>query len=395
MEKPTKIGLLSGITRNVIVLGIASLLSDASREMIFPLLPLLLVNGLAAEKSIVGLIEGIAESTASILKVFSGWFSDKIGKRKPIIFSGYGISTFAKPFLALATSWFHVLAVRFADRVGKGIRTSPRDAMIADSTDEKVRGKAFGFHRSMDTLGAMIGPSIAFLLFPLFGYRNIFLLATIPGVIAVFLILAFVKERERPIRKNNPQPIKFSFKSLSKEFKIFVILAALFALGNFSYAFIILRAQDVGITPELIPLLYLLFNTVYALFSIPAGILSDKIGRKPVIALGYTTFGMMCLGFAVATSSISAIVMFALYGIFNAITDTVQRAFVSDLTIAELRATALGTFHAAVGMAALPASIVAGVLWQYFGATATFLYGAALAFLSTILLIILLKNKGS
>lgn len=395
MEKPAKIGLLNGITRNVIVLGIASLLTDASSEMIFPLLPLFLVNVLAAEKSIVGLIEGIAESTASILKVFSGWFSDKIGKRKPIIFSGYGISTFVKPFLALATSWFHVLAVRFADRVGKGIRTSPRDAMIADSTDEKVRGKAFGFHRSMDTLGAMIGPSIAFLLFPLFGYRNIFLLATIPGVIAVFLILAFVKERERPIQKNNPQPIKFSFKSLSKEFKIFVILAALFALGNFSYAFIILRAQDVGITPELIPLLYLLFNTVYALFSIPAGILSDKIGRKPVIALGYTTFGVMCLGFAVATSSILAIVMFALYGIFNAITETVQRAFVSDLTIAELRATALGTFHAAVGMAALPASIVAGVLWQSFGATATFLYGATLAFLSTILLIILLKNKGS
>jgi len=354
--------------------------------MIFPLLPIFYVM-LGAEKSIIGLIEGIAESTSSILKVVSGWLSDKIGKRKSLIALGYTISTSSKPLFAFAANWSQALAIRFTDRIGKGIRESPRDAIIADSSAVGVRGRAFGYHRAMDTVGAIIGPLIAILLVTILGstehaYRTIFLVATIPGAIAVLLVLAFVEE-VKPDPIENAHPIKLSFKSFTREFKVLIFIATLFSLGNFSYAFLVLRAEELGLRIEVIFLMYFIFTAVYAIFSMPIGIVSDRIGRKPVLALGYLAFGFMCLGFAFATSQtniIYIIAFFLMYGLSNAITETIQRTYVSELVAPELRGTAFGVFHTIIGIALLPASVIAGILWQIYGTgTITFLYGATFA----------------
>jgi len=382
---------LGGVALTVIILGVVSFLTDLSSEMILPLLPLFYIS-LGADMAVVGLIEGIAESTASIMKVISGWFSDRTRKRKTLVFSGYSMSAASKPFFALATTWQHVLVVRFTERIGKGIRDPPRDAMIADSSKMGVRGRAFGYHRALDTGGAILGPLAAAILFPLLGFRNIFLTATIPAAIAVLLILTSVKEIRAKGQTKPRQLSRLSLKRFSSEFKVFIFVGMLFTLGNFSYAFMLLRANGLGISSALVPLVYLLFNVVYAVLTIPAGILSDLLGRRGLISLGYAIFGAMCFGFAFATHSIHAVVLFAVYGMSMAITDTLQRTYVSDLVPSELRGTAFGIFHTVVGVATLPASLIAGFLWHYYGATATFIYGSALTFLAALVLIFGLRK---
>lgn len=392
---PNKKKLLFGLGLNVVVLGIASMLTDISTEMIFPLFPLFTVEVLGASTVAIGLIEGIAESTASLLKVVSGWWSDKIRRRKPIVVAGYGLSTIVKPALAAATSWPHALAVRFADRVGKGVRTAPRDALIADSSHKKVRGKAFGLHRALDTVGAVVGPAIAFLLLLLLGlnehsYRLVFLIATIPAIIAVFVLVLFVKEVKKGREISRPIIKGVSF---SPEFKLYLGIATIFALSNFSWAFLILAAKSLGIAAEYTILLYMFYNLIYALTSLPAGLLSDRVGRRPVIAFGYAIFGVTCVGFALVGSVWLAIFLFALYGLFKGVTDGVQKAYVSDLVAPQVRGTAMGAFDTAVGLAAFPASFVVGIIWYSVGAWVAFTYGAVLSFAAAVLLIVAIRKR--
>lgn len=378
-----------GFPKNVVVLGIVSLFMDISSEMIYPLIPIFLSDVLLASKTSIGVIEGIAESTASILKIFSGWFSDKKGKRKAIIFWGYGISVFSRPILAVASSWLHVLTYRFTDRFGKGVRTSPRDAIIADSTDKRILGKAFGFHRSMDAVGAMIGPAIAFSLMAIFhsSIRSVFWISIIPGVLALLTVLFFVKD---VTRHNSKSETKISLKGFDKRFKAFLLIAAIFTLGRTSDAFLILRAQELGVNAASIPLMYLVFNFVSASLSTPAGIVADRIGRPKTILISYILFSFLFIGFAVATHNIHAWFLFIFYGLFVAINEGVQRAYVATVINPEIKATGYGIYHAVTGLAALPSSIIGGALWQNIGSYALFYYGAAMSGIACLFFIALM-----
>ncbi len=379
------------LSKNVIWMSLASMFNDISSEMIFPILPLFLANVLNVNKALIGLIEGLAESTSSILKTFSGYVSDKLNKRKSIVALGYLLSTITKPLLSISTIWQHVLAIRFLDRTGKGVRDPPRDALIAASVDEKIRGKAFGFHRMFDTVGAVIGTILAFIFLSLlFNYRTIFLISFIPAAISVLIILIFVKEIKRKIKDNIK--LKFHKEGYSKNFKIFIAISTLFALANFSYAFFILKAQDF-VKIEFIPLIYLLYNICYAVFALPAGNLSDKVGRRNIIALGYVFFGIVSLGFVLIENSLYAWILFAIYGISISLREAVSRAYVTDLVSADKRGTALGIYYTFTGLALFPASLIAGNLWDYLGSDATFIYATILSLISTILLMTLLKKK--
>jgi len=391
MKNPVK-----DLNVNVVLLGVVSFLTDLSSEMIFPLVPIFLTAVLGAPVAVVGLIEGVAEATANILKMLSGMYSDKIGRRKPFVLWGYGFSTVTKPFFALATVWPHVMVVRFLDRVGKGLRGSARDVIVADYTDEKSRGKAFGYRKMMDQLGAFGGPLIAFLLMPYLlvrfevgmAYRIIFALSVIPASIAVF-ILFFVKEREDAVR--NLKGWKLDFNALGGPYKINLLVTLLFSMGVFNYAFLVLRAQDAGVSIAVIPLVYMFYNLVYGLFAVPAGILSDRVGRRAVITLGYLVFAVTSLGLGVSDSFIGIWLFFGLYGVFMAIMESVQRAYISDLVSGEHRGTALGLYQGAMGFAALPASLIAGLLWEvkYAGVRMTFAYSAAVAVAAAMLFVFL------
>ena len=381
-----------GFPRNVFVLGLVSLFMDISSEMIYPLIPLYLNNVLHSSKTSIGIIEGIAESTASILKVFSGWLSDRLGKRKALIFWGYGISVFSRPILATATSWMHVLIYRFTDRVGKGVRTAPRDAIIADSTRKEILGKAFGFHRSMDTVGAMIGPGIAFALMGLFhnSIQTVFWISMIPGALAILTIALFVKDVQGSRGTEKP---KISLKGFDRKFKAFLFIVAIFTLGKTSDAFLVLRAQDLGVRTGLIPALYLVFNLVSASLSTPAGIMADRVGKRRVILVSYILFSLIFVGFAYATNEIHAWILFGIYGIFVAINEGVQRAYVATIIKPEIKGTGYGIYHTIIGLAALPSSIIGGALWQNIGPQALFFYGAAMSLLSCVLFAPMIFSK--
>lgn len=390
-----KRGLFRGIGINILLLGIVSFLTDLSSEMMMPILPMFII-ALGGTAFVVGLIGGLGDSIASILKVFSGYWSDRYGRRKPFVFSGYAVSSLAKLFLALSTIWQHVLITRSVERVGKGLRTAPRDAIIADSATTEVRGAAFGIHRAMDTAGAIGGSLLAFLLFWFLELEFKTIILTC-AIIAFFALIPFYRVREA---KREPQEtsLGISFKALPARLKGFVLVATIFALGNFTYMFFILRAQDffTGVVSEkaafAIPiLLYVLYNTVYALLSIPSGMLSDRIGRRQVLLFGYSLFGLTCLGFAFLDSLAAFIVLFTLYGLVYALVEGTERAFVSDLASGELRGTALGTFHTCIGLAALPASLIAGALWQHIDPWATFVYGCVLGLTAAVLLKVWLK----
>jgi len=387
MNKHKKIKIFEGITRNIFILGLVSLFTDLSSQMVFPLIPLFLTTVLGVGACAVGIVEGAAETTASLLKVVSGYWSDKIKKRKPFLLFGYSLSSITKPLFALANVWFFVLFIRVIERIGKGLRTAPRDALVAESCDESVRGKAYGFHRAMDGIGSVLGAVLAFLLLPVLGYRNIFLFAFIPGIIAVFVIL-FVKEKNAPAKKElQEKPVKLSFKEFPKNLRSFIIASSIFALGHFGYVFLLLRAKNIGLADNTVILLYALFYVVYSICIIPAGILSDKIGRKPVLIAGYLVFAITSFGLIFTSSIYGILLFFIIYGIFYAMIDGVQRAFVVDLAPRHLKATVLGAFHAAIGMVALPCGFITGLLWDKISPEAAFLYGFMLAIISTFLLI--------
>jgi MFS family permease len=380
-----KVKILDGITRNVFILGLVSLFTDISSQMVFPLIPLFMITVLGTGAYAVGIVEGAAEATASLLKVVSGYWSDKIRRRKPFVLLGYSLSAITKPLFAFATIWSFVLVIRVVERIGKGLRTAPRDAIVAESCDESVRGKAYGFHRAMDGIGSTLGAVIAFLLLPLLGYEKIFLFAFLPAIVAVFVIL-FIKERKAPAKEEGKEmSIKISFKELPANLKLFIIVSSIFAIGHFGYAFLLLRAVDIGLTDQMAILLFILFYVVYTVCSVPSGMLSDKIGRKPVLRAGYVLFGITSLGLVFTSDIYSILLMFVIYGIFYAMIDGAQRAFVVDLAPGHLKATALGTFHTAIGLVALPGGCIAGFLWDQISPEATFIYGLVLAVFSLVL----------
>jgi MFS family permease len=350
--------------------------------MIYPLVPLFLTQVLGAPVAVVGVIEGLAEATASALKGVSGWLSDRIGRRRPLVLAGYGLAAFTKPLLALAAGWPLVLTARVLDRFGKGLRGSPRDALIADSTPASLRGRAFGFHRATDQTGAVIGPLLALALLALFhqNLRTLFVTAFIPAAVGVAL-LTLVRETGRGASHGAALP-RFRLRGTDPAFRRFLAVMLLFTLGNSSDMFLILRAQQLGMGTSGVVLLFAVFNAVYAAASYPAGVLSDRIGRRRVMMAGLAVFALVYAGFGLARGTGWVWVLFAVYGLYQGLTDGTSRALVVDLVSPEQRGTALGVYSMATGLATFPASVIAGLLWQKLGPAAPFFYGAAMAALA-------------
>lgn len=395
---------LHRLPTNVWVLSAASFLTDVSSEMLNNLLPLFLYNVLGVGTAIIGLIDGIAETTASLVKIYSGVFSDRIGKRKPLTISGYLLSTLAKPFLYLATSWGWVLGVRFVDRIGKGIRTAPRDALLAGSVSTEQRGFAFGLHRASDTAGAFTGLGIAAYLIWInqagkaqltqATFQWVVLASILPAALAVLILVIGARDVEATKTANSIVPtFRFTWNNLDRRVKAFILVIALFTLGNSSDAFIILRSQERGLSVLQILGMLLTFNAIYTLLSSPAGALSDRIGRKGLILAGWTIYGLVYLCLAFAKTGFQVWLFFSLYGIYYALTEGTARAYIADLVSQDQRGGAYGLFHAAIGLASLPASLIAGILWQGigpwagFGPSAPFVFGAGMAILSVGLLV--------
>lgn len=393
---------LKGLDRNVKVLGVVTLLNDLSSEVAVRTLPLFLANVLGVKTGIIGFIEGIAEGTATLLKIASGYLADRIGKRKALTVWGYGLSGFTKPLLYFADTWGLVLAVRFLDRAGKGIRTAPRDALIADVTPEPHRGRAFGFNKAMDKIGAVIGLLLATWILSVMqsgqeiltraGYQALVLLTVIPGLAAVFILALGVREPES-LSVEPPKPILLSWQGLDRRFRSFLGVVVLFTLGNSSDAFLMLRAQTVGLSTMEIFLLVAAFNLVVSASSLPAGILSDRLGRRRLIIAGWFIYAIIYLGFGVATSAWEVQVLYILYGLYYGAFQGAASALVADLVPSERRGTAYGLFNAAIGVTVFPASVIAGLLWQWFNAASPFFFGAALAFLSACLLLLIPEEK--
>jgi MFS family permease len=387
------------ISPAIITLGVVSFLTDVSSEMVFPNIALFLTLVLGAGKEIVGLVEGVADSTASIIEVFSGYFSDRLGKRKQFVLFGYGLSSIVKIGIALSTTWWTVLIMRGLERVGKGLRTAPRDAIIAASAEKEIRGRAFGLHRAMDTAGAIIGPLLAFALLSAYGanetgFRNTFLIAIIPAVLAVAVILFFVREPKAAEAPATAKKQSFweALKGMPAEYKTFLKVSLLFSLSYFSFSFFILRAADIGVKPEDVLLLYVLYNIIYALASVPGGWLSDRMGRKPVIAGAFALYAAICAGFALATAWWHAALLFGLYGIFVALDESVNKAYISDMIPEERRSTAIGAYNTAIGVAYLPASLMVGALWAIAGPVVGFMAAAVIAAFSAAVLIIFVRG---
>lgn len=384
--------LIAGVPRNVFLLGVVSCFADVSGEMIYPLIPLFLTGVLGAPVAIVGLVEGIAESTASLVKIFSGWWSDRTRKRKPLVVGGYGLAALGKLFLAVAFVWPVVLLGRFVDRFGKGMRGSPRDALIADSAPENARGRAFGFHRSIDTLGAVVGPLLGLLLVALLNdrLRLVFTIAIIPGLLSV-AALALVREPLPKAAKKTTLP-KITLAGLDPRFRLFLLASLIFALGNSSDVFLILRAKQLGLSTTAVVLAYVLYNFVYMGAALPAGIRSDTGSRRGVLVIGLLVYAGVYAGFALVTRSLFVWPLFAIYGIYIALTDGVTKALITDLVPAGRRATAIGTYGTLTGIAALVASLVAGVLWDRVSTAAPFVLGAVSALIGALLLFLVLPR---
>lgn len=387
-----------GLSRTIVVLGIVSLLTDLSSEMMIPLIPLFLSNVLNAPGVAIGFIEGVAESTASILRIFAGWVADRTGRPKMLTVAGYGLSAISKPFLAVANSWVQVLGVRFADRFGKGIRSAPRDVIITEAAPQEIRGKAFGFHRTMDTIGAVLGPLAAYIIILLVKggaahqYRMVFLAGAVPAILAVAVLGIFVPERAREARPVAPPKIQWS--AFSGRLRLFLVVVTIFSIGNSSDAFLILRANNLGVSVGHVLLIYVLFNAVSALFSLPAGIASDRVGRRPLIVIGMLIFSATYLGFAVAKTPGMVWLLFAVYGLYAGLTAGVLRAYAADLAPRELRGTVIGAYFTLEGLALLPASVIAGLLWDQVSKSAPFYYGSATAIIAALLLLLVVPAGG-
>ena len=399
---------------NIIILGIASFLTDVSTEMVYPLLPLYLTSArIGASPAIVGLIEGLAESTASLVRVFSGYWSDRLQQRKPLTIAGYSFSVIGKFFLYISAAWPLVLVGRIADRFGKGIRTAPRDALIADSSHASQRGSAFGLHRALDSAGASVGVILAFVLFVSLrdDFTNIFLISLVPAALGV-LALFFVREKLAPSTSATPsvssgegiapsarvaapsqgpwwRGLGARWRALDRRLKLFLVIVFVFALGNSSNEFLLLRASNLGFDNATVILMYLAYNVVYAVVSWPAGRLSDRLGRKGLLVGGYLTYGIVYVGFAIA-SPLQLWGLFATYGIYVAMTEGVEKALVSDIAPMELRATLIGLHATFTGVGLLPASLLAGFLWNAFGPQATFYFGGGMGALAAVALWLLI-----
>lgn len=382
-----KRGWLYGLTLNIMLLAIASFLTDVSSEMILPILPFFFLTLPGASTAILGLVDGLAESTVSFVQIASGYYSDKIGKRKVFVSAGYGFSSVLKTTFAFVISWPQFVVVRVVERMGKGVRNPPRDAIIAESTKPETVGKAFGFHRAMDTSGAILGPILALIFLLTLAsavlsggnvggdvYRIIFMVAALPAV-AAFIVTLFVKEKKREPKKL--KPLMASILSPPPRLKSFIAVAAVFSLANFSYAFFLLKVQAVTDSLVDVILFYLLYNIVYAVSASLTGTLSDRIGRKRVISTGYLLFVFLCVSLVFVNDLYLLAGLFVVYGLVYGFTEGPQRALVADLA-GELKGTAMGTYHTSVGLAKLPSSIIAGFLWG-FGSQYTFLFGAAAA----------------
>jgi MFS family permease len=399
-DKEVKTGLRA-LPRNVWAVSLTSFLTDISSEMVINILPLFLANVLGVRTSIIGLIEGVAEATASLLQVFSGWLSDRLRARKWLAVAGYGLSALSKPFFYFANTWGTIAVTRWADRAGKGIRTAPRDALVADSIEPHQRGLAFGFHRAADTAGAMLGLIIALIVVWVAQsaslelgrstFQTVVLVSLVPAFLAV-IALAF-GARDVPVTGQRVRPA-ITFRGLGKPFLVFMVIVGLFDLGNSSDAFLVLRAQERGLSVVGILGMLITFNLVYTLVSAPAGSLSDRVGRRKVIVGGWLAYAAIYFGFAVASTGWQIWVLYALYGVYYGLTYGTTKALVADLVPAELRGTAYGTYNAVLGILDFPASLIAGLLWQGvggwqgFGAPAPFLFGAAMALGAAVLMIL-------
>lgn len=372
--------------RNVLALSAVSFFTDVSSEMIYPLMPLFLATVIGAGAGTIGIIEGAAESTSALLKLVSGWWSDRLTRRKPLVFVGYALASLVRPLVAIAQSASQVLLIRLTDRVGKGLRTSPRDALIADSVSPAIRGRAFGLHRAADHAGAVVGPLAAFLALRWGGVplRGVFWLAAIPGIVAVLLVMLLVQEPRDRAGPPVATPAIHLAEPMGAPFWRFLVVLVVFTLGNSTDAFLLLRAAQLGVPTALTPVLWAAFHVVKSLSSTPAGALSDAIGRKPMIVAGWLLYAAVYLGFATASASWHAWALFGVYGIFYGLTEGTEKALVTDLVPARRRGAAFGWYNLAIGLGALPASLVFGLIWDAFGAPSAFAFGAALALLASL-----------
>lgn len=381
-------------SRNVVALGFTSLLTDVSTEMIIPVLPSFVTGTLRASVASLGVIEGVAECTATVLRIFSGWLSDRIGRRKPFMLLGYGLSTVAKGGMALAGSWHAVLGLRFSDRVGKGLRNPPRDALIADSVAPGQIGRAFGLHRAMDTLGAALGPLVAFALLSAYPgeLRRIFLFATVPAVLSMLVLAVFVRA-PRAAPSGGRATLLSELGGLGRPVYRFLVVAGVFSLAGSSMAFVLLRAGQAGFSPAQVPLVYMVYNLVYALLAWPLGTLSDRIGRRPLLFAAYLSFGACYALLAWRATPVTVVAAFVGLGVHSALLEGSQRSMLADLVGGGRRGTAYGLYYAVVGAALLPASVVGGLLWDRSGPAATFGVSAALALLAALLFALLLPAR--
>ena len=384
------------LPRTVLALSLVSLLTDASSEIIYPLLPLFLTTTLGATAATLGVIEGAAETTASLLKLVSGWWSDRVGRRKPLVVAGYAIASIARPLIAIAQSAQQVLAIRVSDRVGKGIRSSPRDALLADAVAPSQRGRAYGLHRAADNFGAVIGPLIAFamLRWTLISLRHLFMLAAVPALLALIALVFGVREEPRPVAASVSaarRPILGG--GLPRRFWGYLAVLLLFTLGNSSDAFILLRASQLGVSTALLPIIWAMLHVVKSATSTPSGALSDRVGRVPLIVAGWLIFAAVYLAFGRATQSWQAWALFAVYGTYFGLTEGVEKALVADLVPADKRGAGFGWYNLAIGLGALPASVIFGAVWDRWGAAAAFELGAGLSAVAAVALLFVVPMR--
>lgn len=395
-----------GLPRNVWAVSLTSFLMDTSSEMVINLLPLFLSNVLGVKTNIIGLIEGVAEATASLLKLFSGWLSDRLRARKWLAVAGYGISALAKPFFYIASGWGVIAAARWADRVGKGVRTAPRDALVADSIAPAQRGLAFGFHRAADTAGAVLGLAVALLVVWLAQagnvgltagtFRTLVLISLIPAALAVFTLALGAKDV--PVKGATSAP-SLGFKGLGRPFLLFMLIVGIFDLGNSSDAFLVLRAQERGLSVVGVLGMLITFNLIYTLISTPAGALSDRIGRRRLLVGGWLVYALIYLGFGLAQAAWQIWALYAVYGLYYGLAYGTAKALVADLVPANLRGTAYGTYNAVLGILDFPASVIAGVLWQGIGRwaglgpSAPFLFGALMALIAVVAMLLVFRGQ--